>query len=471
MRRSSVPWTRSAGLLMVVVGSVTEMRVRSVPSVSKRAALQYALAAAAHLLSIGGMPSPPDNESASPITRRSFVAAAAVAAVAGRGVARTEEEVGDGRIVPGSAPNAGFDPWIEVDRAALTENTRAVSRLAGGRPIVAVVKNNAYGLGLETAGPVLALLPEVSLLAVVRADEALALRKAGVRKPILLMGPATEDELLELVPLDIVQAPYRDVAPTLLARVAQRTGGPVRVHLYVDTGMHRMGMPIDQALDWAESLGRAPGLRIEGAFTELTEDADFDRQQALRLRGLQTAAKARGLTVPLLHAASSDAVMHQTTETFLDAVRPGLALYGGYVSERAMQLGGVRPAYRLKAKVIRVDHLAAGEGVSYHRRYVAERPVWTATLAVGHVDGYPTGAVNGCEVFANGRLYPVMGTVSASHTLISLGDDQMLKVGDEVTLVGPDHPAIHPNEVAKRAKWSEYNMFMHLSPRLARRVV
>jgi alanine racemase len=334
-----------------------------------------------------------------------------------------------------------------------------------------VVKNNAYGLGLDTGAPVLAELPEVSLLAVVRADEALALRKAGVRKPILLMGPATEEELLELVPQDVLQSPYRDAAPAILGRVAQRLGRPVRVHLYVDTGMHRMGMPVDQALDWGESLERTHGVQIEGAFTELTEDADFDRQQALRLRELQSAAKARGLTIPLIHAASSDAVMHQTTETFLDAVRTGLALYGAYVSEEARQRGELRPAYRLKARVIRVDHLAAGEGVSYHRRYVAEQPLWTATIAVGHVDGYPTGAVKGCEVFASGRLFPVIGTVSASHTLISLGADQSLRVGDEVTLVGPDHPAIHPNEIAKRSDWSEYNMFMHLSPKLSRRVV
>ena len=102
---------------------------------------------------------------------------------------------------------------------------------------------------------------------------------------------------------------------------------------------------------------------------------------------------------------------------------------------------------------------------------MAEQAVWTATLAVGHVDGYPTGAVKGCEVLANGRLYPVIGTVSASHTLISLGPEQTLRVGDEVTLVGPDHPAIHPNEVAKRSGWSEYNMFMHLSPKLAKREV
>jgi alanine racemase len=406
------------------------------------------------------------------VSRRSFVATAAAAALIPQDIARKEREANEGTAsAPSTLPNAGFDPWIEVDRSALTANARAVSRLAGGRPIVAVVKNNAYGLGLDTAAPILAALTEVSHLAVVRADEATALRKAGVRKPILLMGPATEDELLELVPLDVVQSPYREVAPTLLGRVAQRTRRPVRVHLYVDTGMHRMGMPVDRALDWVEALSRVRGIRIDAAFTELTEDADFDRQQANRLRELQTAAKARGVTIPLLHAASSDAVMHQTTETFLDAVRPGLSLYGGYVSERAMQRGELRPAYRLKAHVIRVDHLAAGEGVSYHRRYVAEQPTWAATLGIGHVDGFPSGASKGCEVFANGRVYPVIGTVSASHTVIALGEDESLHVGDEVTLVGPDHPAIHPNEVAKRAGWSEYNMFMHLSPKLRKRVV
>ena len=412
-----------------------------------------------------------NDESSTPLTRRSFVATAAAAAVGTRDLCLREHEVLNDSSSGSRAPNATFAPWIEVDRAALAENARAVARLAGGRPIIAVVKNNAYGLGLDAGATALAALPEVSLLAVVRADEALSLRKAGVKKPILLMGPATEDELLELVPLDVVQSPYRDAAPAILGRVAQRLGRPVRIHLYIDTGMHRMGMPVDQALDWAESLERGRGVEIEGAFTELTEDADFDREQATRLRELQAAAKVRGLTIPLLHAASSDAVMHQTTETFLDAVRPGLSLYGGYVSEKARQRGELRPAYRLKARVIRVDHLAAGEGVSYHRRYVAEQPMWTATIAVGHVDGYPTGAVKGCEVFGNGRLYPVVGTVSASHTLINLGTEQSLRVGDDVTLVGPDHPAIHPNEVAKRSGWSEYNMFMHLSPTLERRVV
>lgn len=364
-----------------------------------------------------------------------------------------------------------FDPWLEIDADALAHNARTIARLGGGRPIIAVVKNNAYGLGLETAGPILDRLPEVQSFAVVRADEALALRRANVRKPILLMGPASEDELIELARRDVMLAAHLATAPALFARVAERAGRPVRAHAYVDTGMHRMGMPHATALPWIEALAASNAVRIEGAFTELVEDPAFDREQARRLRALQSDARAKGVVIGSLHAASSDAVMHGTSETFLDALRTGLALYGGYVSDRAMARGELRPSYRLKARVIRVDHLAAGEGVSYHRRWSTDKPAWTATLAVGHVDGYPSGAPKGCEVLLRGKLCPVIGTVSASHTVILLGDTQAADVGDEAILVGPDHAALHPNEVAKRAGWSEYNMFMHLSPQLRRQVL
>ena len=177
------------------------------------------------------------------LNRREFVASAAAAALSPLlgGVANARTVI---------RASANLDPWLEIDSAALAHNVRATSALAGGKPIIAVAKNNAYGLGLATAGPLFDRLPEVQLLAVVRPDEAFALRHAGVRKPLLLMGPATEDELLELVPLDVIQSPYRAAAPTILGRVSGRLKRPVRVHLYVDTGMHRMGMPVAEARVW-----------------------------------------------------------------------------------------------------------------------------------------------------------------------------------------------------------------------------
>ena len=368
------------------------------------------------------------------------------------------------------APQA-FDPWLEIDAAALERNVRAVAGLAGGRPVIAVAKNNAYGCGLSVVGPMLQRMDAVSTVAVVRADEARTLRTAGVRKPVLLMGPASDEEAEELVRANVRLAPYDVGDSARLARLARRLGRAVAVHLYVETGMHRMGMPHERLTSWLDDADLRRSLTIEGAFTELTEDPEFDREQAARLRALAAAARAKGVSLGRLHAASSDAIAASNADTFLDAVRPGLMLYGGYPTQAMMERGGLTPVYRLKARVIRVDRLAPGEGVSYHRRFVAQQAMAVATLAIGHVDGYPSGAVKGCEVMIRGALCPVVGTVSASHTVVALREDQRVEIGDDATLVGPDHPALHPNVVAQRSGWSEYNMFMHLNPTLTRRVV
>ena len=370
-----------------------------------------------------------------------------------------------------SRPAAGFDPWLEVDAAALRHNAETLARRSGGRPLLAVVKNNAYGLGLATAGPLLDPLPAVWGFGVVRPGEAMALRDAGVKKPVVLMGPAGDEEAAELVRRDVRLAPSTAADAQRLIRLAASVGRPIAIHLYVDTGMHRMGLPHAQVLSWLEPAELRRAIRIEGALTELVEDQEVDREQATRLTRLADSARAAGVALGRLHAASSDAVMRPTPETFLDLIRPGLALYGGYPTAESLGRGELRPAYRLKARVIRVDRLERGEGVSYHHRYRATEPGWIATLAIGHVDGYPSGAVKGCEVLIGGRTYPVVGTVSASHTVVALGPDTEVQVGSEATLVGPDRPALHPNVVAQRSGWSEYNMFMHLNPTLARKVI
>jgi len=390
------------------------------------------------------------------ISRRQFVAGTVVGAALGR--VRLAEATTRAPRVPRS------EPWLEIDAAALTHNVRAIARLTGGKPIIAVAKNNAYGCDCAVVGPVLDGLREVSAIAVVRIDEAMTLRDAGVQKPVLLMARCEPNEIEDLLARDIRLTP--DEANISEVVRLSKLGRQAAVHLYVDAGMHRMGVPIDRIGTLADAV-RDTTVRIEGMFTELTEDVDFDIELAAKLRAAANGLGVRGTRVGALHAASSHAVWH-IPETHLDAVRPGLAVYGGYVSPDAWSRGELKAAYRLRAPVVRVAHLDVGEGVSYHRRWKATEPSWVATLPVGHVDGYPSGATKGCQVLIGEQLYPVIGTVSASHTIIALGASTSVKVGDVATLVGPDHPAIHPNEVAKRAGWSEYNMFMHLNPLLKR---
>lgn len=384
--------------------------------------------------------------------------------------------VGGAAIEPGQpatrsaviAPDR-FDPWIEVIAENLRHNVAVTSRMAGGRPIIAVVKNNGYGLGLTQVGALLDRRTEIAALAVVRFAEGIALRDAGVRKPILVMARTTEAEAVELVRRHIRLALAGDDAPEFCRRVARKAARRVAAHVYLDTGMSRMGQPIDRAGAWIERLAKER-VRLEGAFTELTEDPDFDREQVAKLTSLAGWAKQRGLTLGGLHAASSAGVDHQP-ETHLDLVRPGYMLYGGFVSPEARAKQELKTAVRLKARVVRVEQLQPGDGVSYHRRWKATRPTWIAALPLGHVDGLPGGATKGCEILINGKLYPIVGSVSASHTIVALGDEPEVKVGDLATIIGPDHPAIHPDTVATRAEYSDYGIYFHLSPTLPRVVV
>ena len=367
---------------------------------------------------------------------------------------------------------ASFDPWIEVDAAALRANVQRVAGLAGGRPILAVVKNNAYGLGLRETSSVLEPLADIAGFAVVKSTAALALREWGVRKPILHMGLADEEGSVELARAGVLLSFYAQDAVERVRAVARATGGPVSGHVYMDTGMGRMGIPVRDAIPWLGELVASDAARVQGTFMAFTEETEFDHEQLRRFRAFANEARLGRLPLGLLHAASSNGVYH-LPEARLDMVRPGIALFGAYPSrpeeERALQ--PLTCAVRLKARVIRTQQLRPGDGVSYGRNYVAERPTWTATLPVGHTDGYPRGAVDGAKVLIEGRLYPVIGAVSASHCIVEVGPEPTVQVGDEAVLLGPDRAEIEPNALAAATGSSVYDRLMHLNPALPRVVI
>ena len=370
-----------------------------------------------------------------------------------------------------------YEPWLELDRAALATNVRTIARIAGGRPIIAVVKNNAYGTSLASAGPIIAQQAEVIALAVVKTDEAAALLDAGVRKPILLMALANDSDAHDLVRRGVHLAVYENGAPAQLQALSRRLGRPVPIHQYVDTGISRVGMPYHRALPWLEEIARTRAASVQGTMMAFTESEEFDREQLNRFNTLLEQVRGRKLELGKLHAASSHALFLRP-DARLDAVRTGLVLYGAYPAEvrTLMKAGptefsGLRPAFRLRAAVVRVEHLRAGDSVSYGRNYIAKQPVWTATIPVGHADGFPRNAVKGAQVLIRDQLYPVVGAVSASHTIVEVGEEKRVDVGDVATLVGPDRDEIHPNTLAERAGISVYDVLMHLSARLPVRVV
>jgi alanine racemase len=396
------------------------------------------------------------------LSRRSFLAVAAA-------LPATPSLTALGRHTsPSPTP---FEPWLQIDPLAAAANAREIARLSAGRPVMAVVKNNAYGLGIEVMGPVLRDIAEVSACAVVTPQAAHQLADADLGKPILLMARVDDAEAEDLVRRGVRLATADESAADQIRRLAGRVGEPIRVHAYLDTGMSRLGVPFRRATDFLVDLGGSGAARIEGTFMGFAEEDEFDAVQLGRFIEVKEGVASAGVDCGRFHAASSHALFFRP-EAHLDMVRPGLAVFGAYPDgSREVGLADLVPAFRLRARVARVTRLETGDGVSYGQNYVAERPTWVATLPVGHADGYPRRAVDGCEVLIGGRTYPVIGALSASHTIVEVGVDPTVAVGDEAILIGPDHPAIHPNEIAGRAGISVYDVLMHLSARLPRTII
>ncbi len=365
-----------------------------------------------------------------------------------------------------------FDPWIEVDADAFVVNVAEIRRLSENRPILAVIKNNAYGLDLTTTASLLEPMPEIAGFAVVKAEAAIDLREAGIRKPVYLMAMFPASLGPQLARLDIRPCLYSDDALRLVEPMAREAGGPIDAQIYVDTGMSRMGIPYHRALPWIESLHAGGNVRVEGVFTGFTEDPEYDKEQLRRFLSVVNSAGEAGFDLGTRHAASSSAVF-EFPDAHLDMVRPGMALYGGYPNDPTLQreAATLRSTAHLKARVVRVQHLRPGDSVSYGRNYVAEQATWVATLPVGHTDGYPREAVNGARVLIGARTYPVIGAVSASHTIIEVGPDPAVEVGDVATLIGSAAPEIDPNRLSADLGVSIYDLFMHLNPELPRVIV
>ena len=218
-------------------------------------------------------------------------------------------------------------------------------------------------------------------------------------------------------------------------------------------------------------LARRSSVAIKGVMTELSEDPDLDVEQLRRLLRLTDDLKQAGVDVGLRHAASSFGLF-QHRNGFLDMVRPGMALFGIYSEPqfRTMDLLELRPAVSLKARVAYVKRLQAGDAAGYNRAYVATRPVWLATLPVGHADGWPRQAAKGAKVTINGAMYPVIASVSASHTIVELGDEPRCAIGDVATMFDWAEGS-RPEDVAAACEGSVYDLTMHLNPLMPRKVI
>jgi alanine racemase len=370
----------------------------------------------------------------------------------------------------GAGKDSSFDPWVEIHRENLRHNVQEISRRAGARPILAVIKNNGYGMGVANVAQLLEPQSEIAGFAVVKFSEAMSLRDAGIRKPVLLMGPFDEENLEEAAARSIMPMVYTALGPAL-DRIAAKLQKPVALHICVDTGIGRVGVPYYQAAPLFRDLAGRKSAQIQGTMMTFAEDLEFDKEQLRRFHEVCGAMEKEGIALGKKHAASSFALF-QHPGAFLDMVRPGMAVYGIYSENEFRHMGAMdlRPAISLKARVAYVKMLRRGDSAGYNRAYMAKDDVWVATLPVGHADGWPRMAAKGAKVRINGALYPVIASVSASHCIVEIGSEQRVKIGDTAALFDGQQGS-RPEDLSEACGASVYDLTMHLNALLPRRMV
>lgn len=361
-----------------------------------------------------------------------------------------------------------MDPWIEVNLENIEWNIKKIKEFAKV-PVMAVIKANAYGHGLIEIAKFLE--NKIEWLMVGKLEEAVLLRESGIKCPILNFGPFSKEDCEVILKENISQSVYTDDV-FYLDEFASRLKKKGKIHIHIDTGLGRTGIPYRRALPFIEKVSKLKGIEIEGISTDLSEDTEFDREQIKRFNEIYSSARKKGISIGLRHAASSDGILN-LNESHLDMVRPGITIYGYYPSPQTQKEDrlSLKPALSLKAKVIYIKELLPGESLSYHRTFVAEKKELVATIGAGYSDGYPHQLAGKAEVLIRNKRFPVIATVTANHIMVNLKNDNEIKIGDDVTLIGSSKDEPTAFELSELSGLSVYKILIGLNPDLPRKYI
>jgi alanine racemase len=362
-----------------------------------------------------------------------------------------------------------FRPTVAVvDLEAVRHNVEAL------RPpdaaFMGVVKANGYGHG-DVPVARAAIQAGAKWLGVALVEEGLRIREAGItREPILLLSEFPAGSEKEVVAADLTPTVYSTRAAAALAAAARAIGRPVRAHLKIDTGMHRVGVLPDAAVGVAGAM-REEGIEIEGVWTHLARSEELDvattTEQLARFREVLRELDESGIRPRFRHAANSGAAIARP-DSHLDLVRVGIAMYGIPPGPDLAGRVALRPAMSLRSRVSHVQRLPAGEGVSYGHTHRLDRDTTIATVPIGYADGYVRALSNRGRVLVRGRRRPVVGTVTMDQLMIDVGEDPV-EVGDEVVLFGRQgEEEIRAEEVAGWAGTIGYEIVCAVSERVPR---
>src|SRR5713226_2022867 len=368
----------------------------------------------------------------------------------------------------------GRPVWAEVSVSALTYNLRAIRDFVNPpdekrktpRKVLSIVKGNGYGHG----GPQVAKILEKAgsdWFGVTCTNEGVDVRKAGVRKPILVLTSFWPGEEANLLKHDLTPVVHRceQLEPLDRAAAKRSPRKPVSFHLKIDTGMNRLGIAANDVECFARQLAKYKHLRLTGIFSHSASSEVFTntlvgkqtREQEERFYGALDRLRALGIDPGVVHLANSAAIVTRP-ETWADMVRPGAILYGyhpGYdpmeKREEAEARLPLKPVMSLRSRLIGVRSVAAGDGVGYDAAWRAERPSRVAVLAAGYGDGIHRSLGNRGCVYIRGHVAPMIGIISMDVTMLYVTNVPDAAIGDIATVYGEDGTRTYPANVIARS--------------------
>ncbi|MBR4400336.1 MAG: alanine racemase [Synergistes sp.] len=363
--------------------------------------------------------------------------------------------------------------YAEVDLDRIVHNAKLLrEKMPRGEKFIAVVKADAYGHGAAQVAEALSGIADA--YAAATAEEALQLRKSGVKKPIYTLGFIPCGRIADAVRNEIRMTVYERSFAEEVSRIASAMGQTAELHIKIDTGMRRIGFePDGTAADEIEKISRLPSIHMEGIFTHLATADEHDKSASDRqvglFRSMIETLGARGIKFPVIHCENSAAIMDCSYRGFT-AARAGVAIYGMFPSDSLNDMGlDLRAALQLKSRIIYIKKIPAGTPVGYGGTFVTRRPTVLATIPAGYADGVPRALSNKGSVIIRGQKAPIAGNICMDQMMADVTDIAGVKKEDEVTIIGESGgEKISAADTAKLAGTINYEITCGISKRVPR---
>lgn len=333
--------------------------------------------------------------------------------------------------------------YLKIDLDKICENTKEVINKVGkDTKVMTVVKADAYGHGAIEVSKALSEIGTYGF-AVATVGEALALRRAGITKPILILDFVFPNQFETIIRNDIMLTVFRYEIAKELDEAAQNMGTTAHIHIKIDTGMGRIGyIPSEESVEEIRKISELTNIEIDGIFThfacaDMADKTSMNTQLSL-FKDFVKKLENIGIKIPIKHVCNSAAII-DCKDNFLNMVRSGIITYGLYPSEfvRKQELK-IEPAMEMHSLVINVKTIQKGDTIGYGSTYVASGPTVIATVPVGYADGYPRMLSNKGQVLIHGKRASIVGMICMDQFMVDVTDIPDVSIGDGVTLIGKD---------------------------------